>query len=136
MILKLAILFMGISLSSLTMLPGGDELEIQAGGKTLVHQYMHQGEKTGVITLVPSMENDMLRIRYAHCGQNGTGRKLCLKDPGSHTVKEWSFANATGKNYMGISIRELNSFRNTPGSYTLLYLSNELKDWKEVAQLK
>jgi hypothetical protein len=99
---------------------GGDVYEIFLNNKLVCKQQFGKflcGEKG--LQFSQSNINHNLVIRYSHCGRDGAGRKVIVKDESGHTVKEWKFADNAS---VTIPVKEiLDLEKGKPGKALKLY---------------
>jgi hypothetical protein len=87
---------------------GGDHLKVYLNNKLIHEQYIGEPVKLSNLRLDKANADDQLTFHYSHCGKIGTGRKLTVKDDKGNTIREWKFADATGKQSgMVVSVKEL-----------------------------
>ncbi|WP_346317803.1 hypothetical protein [Chitinophaga sp. YIM B06452] len=87
---------------------GRDHLKVYLNNQLIHEQYVGESVKLSNLRLDKANANDQLTFHYSHCGKIGTGRKLTVKDDKGGTIREWKFADATGKQSgMVVAVKEL-----------------------------
>ncbi len=119
---------------------GLDSYEIYLNNKLILKQSVNQPLSLRVLQLDKANDNDQLRITYKHCTLEGAGtdRNIVLKDEKGNTLKNWSFANATGSDLtMVISVKELLLLKknNARHDLSLYYIAKELPKGQMLASL-
>lgn len=93
-------------------LAGRDHLKVYLNNQLIHEQYVGEPVKLSLLKLDRSNINDRLTFHYSHCGQIGTGRKLSIRDDNGGIIREWKFADASGKQSgMVIAVKELLQLR-------------------------
>jgi len=119
---------------------GLDSYEIFLNNKLLLKQSVNQPLSLRVLQLDKASSNDQLHITYKHCTLEGAGtdRNIVLKDQNGNTLKNWSFADATGSDLsMVISVKELLLLKknNAQRDLSLYYTAKELPKGQMLASL-
>lgn len=97
-----------ICLQAFTAKAGGESFEIYLNNKLILRQAVSQSLNLQSLSLDKANKDDQLVIYYHHCGTNGKGRTIAIKDDNGHVIKEWKFGDATGtKSGMTIPVKEL-----------------------------
>lgn len=103
--------FAVVSLSALSLnaKAGGDHFKVYLNNKLIIEQYM--GNRTFTLQQLQLDKvnvNDKLTFHYSHCGEIGKSRKIAVTDAKGKIIREWKFADASGKQSgMVIPIKEL-----------------------------
>lgn len=104
---------------------GADHLKVYLNNKLIHEQYVGQEIKLSSLQLDKANINDQLTFHYSHCGKIGTGRKLSVKDDKGGIIREWKFADASGKQSgMVIAVKELLQLKRE--NLRFFYTANEL----------
>lgn len=115
---------------------GGDSFEIYLNGKLVLQQALYNNKEVKSLQLTQSSENDKVDIYYSHCGQTGKNRTITIKDGQNRLLKEWHFADATGKNAMSFKLKDILSLQNkNDNRLNLYYSSKELPDGRLLASI-
>ncbi|CAL1517454.1 hypothetical protein [Chitinophaga sp. MM2321] len=135
-----ALIILCFTAFSFTTKFGLDSYEIYLNNKLILKQSVNQPLSLRVLQLDKANENDQLRITYKHCTLKGAGtdRNIVLKDEKGNTLKNWSFADATGSDLsMVISVKELLLLEknNAHHDLSLHYTAKELPKEQLLASL-
>jgi len=107
---------------------GGEGFEIYLNNKVVIQQFGPKLDATQRLKLNPHSANDLLTIKYHHCGRVGKNRVITIKDLQNKTVKEWRFADAaTPVAAMNCNVKDiLNLGTKKDTEFKLYYASSEL----------
>ena len=121
-------------LSSFSSPAGGECFEIYQDNKMVLQRCGKDINTVQTISL-KNVSNSELTVKYYHCGQVGKNRVLTLKSSDGKTLKEWKFANTSGKDYaMKCGTKEIFSVNvANQSNLKLYYTSTELPDGKLLA---
>lgn len=133
-----ALLF--LTVSAFTAKVGLDSYEIYLDDKLILGQYVNQPLNLRKLPLDQANANDQLRIYYKHCHEPGvgTGRGLTIKDQKGNTLKQWKFADVTGKDKgMTIQVKELLALEKSHANsdLSLHYMAQQLPKGEMLASL-
>lgn len=92
-------------LQSFTAKLGGEGFEIYLNNKLILWQSVNKPFTLHSLQLDKANKDDQLVIYYHHCGSTGKDRTIAIKDDKGNTIKEWKFADASGSNNKGMTIR-------------------------------
>ena len=121
-------------LLSFTVIKGGDVIEVYAGGKQLLQQYLHMDKSVRTLQLNQPVSNDKIEVYYSHCGATGKGRVLAVKDEKNNVLKEYRYADVSkGRNFMSFHLKDVQ--KKGVNSLKLYYTSREMPDGKLLAVL-
>ena len=122
-------------LSSFSSPTGGECFEIYQDSRLVLQRCGKDMNSVQTISLSNANSNSELTVKYFHCGQIGKNRVLTLKSADGKTLKEWRFANTTGKDYaMKCGTKDIFSVKvNNQSKLKLYYTSTELPDGKLLA---
>ena len=116
-----------LSLSFFAFRPGGDIYEIYLNKQLLMKQYSTQPLAIKSLHLTKANAADQLIVFYSHCGTIGKGRKLSLRNEQGKVMKEWQFADASGKDGgMSIPVKELLQVEAQTNAALSLFYSSDL----------
>jgi hypothetical protein len=118
--------------------PGGDSYSICLNKKLLFQQYVHMDASVKTIRLSDAAPNDVLNVKYSHCGRNGNDRNISIKDSSDKTLKEWHFADIAEKTpaEMSCKVKEILTLRKIhKGKLNLVYSSRELPEGRILASI-
>jgi hypothetical protein len=133
----LALATLLITALGFTATAGGDSYEIYLNNKLIQRQFLHQPIDIRSLSLDKANANDQLVIYYSHCGQTGKNRSITIKDEKGGILKEWKFADATGRSGMSISVKELLQLqKKSSGQLSLIYTSKELPKGQMLTAVK
>jgi hypothetical protein len=136
-----ALLFTLISLSFTTRF-GLDKYEIYLNNQLVLKQAVNQPLNLRVLALDKAKESDQLQIVYSHCMRNngpGTGRSLALKDEAGHTLRQWTFADASGTDLkMTVAVKDVLQLqkKNAGHELSLYYTSHELEKGEMLSMIR
>src|SRR5688572_30703834 len=82
-------LIFAAGLVSFSVKKGGDVIEVYAGGKQLLQQFLHMDKSVRTVTLDQPISNDKIEVYYSHCGTTGKSRMLTIKDEKNNLLKEF-----------------------------------------------
>jgi hypothetical protein len=110
--------------------PGGEGFEVYVNGKLMVQRFGQEMNKPHTIRFETGTGNEMISIRYYHCGKTGKNRALTVKDSQENIVKTIRFAdeNNTAAE-MTCRVSDLIHFpQSASGALRLYYSSSEIPD--------
>lgn len=114
---------------------GTDSFKVYLNNKLIYEHFLSQKFSLDALPLDEKNINDNLTFHYSHCGRIGTDRKLVVRDEKGKTLREWTFANAQGKQSgMVIPVREILQLRQQ--NLSLVYTANELPKGQLVASFR
>lgn len=97
-----------LSALSLDAKAGADHFKVYLNNKLIIEQYMGRTFTLQQLQLADANINDKLTFHYSHCGEIGKSRKIAVTDAKGKVIKEWKFADASGKQSgMVIPVKEL-----------------------------
>lgn len=106
---------------------GGDSYAIYLNSKLVMKQYVAQPLSLASLPLDNAAGADMLVVYYSHCGTVGKGRSISVKDEHGTVLKEWKFADVTGKdNGMAIPVKDLQLLQKQHTHMNLYYAAQQL----------
>ncbi|HYC87047.1 MAG TPA: hypothetical protein VEB86_17560 [Chryseosolibacter sp.] len=115
---------------------GGDTFEISLGDKTLIEQFVHHDKSVKTITLTESSANEMLSVRYSHCGVVGNARSLALKNSDNTIIKSWNFADADKGTFPPMTCKVRDILAAAKGQkVSLVYTAKELPESKTLVTI-
>jgi hypothetical protein len=114
---------------------GGEGFEISLNGKVLVQQYGKNMDIVKTLSLEGASPNDLLTVRYHHCGKIGKNRVISIKDAQGKLVKEWRFKDvAEPVGEMSCKVQDLISLKKgNEAVLKLYYASTELPNGRQLA---
>jgi hypothetical protein len=126
-------------LQSFTVKAGGEGFEIYLNNKLILWQAVGKPFTLHSLQLDKANKDDQLVILYHHCGSTGKNRTIAIKDDKGNTIKEWKFADASGKNKgMTIQVKELLQLeKNYSGSnLNIVYFSQQLPKGRALSAIQ
>lgn len=119
---------------------GGDSYSIHLNDKLLLQHYVHSKKEVKPIGISDGAVNDVLSIRYSHCGKIGSSRTLAITDESNNKVlKEIHFPDASGETALSMTmkVKDLVALRkgNANKRVNLTYSSKELENGMVLATL-
>jgi len=116
---------------------GGEGFEIYLNNKLVLEQYGNNMNTVKTLNLEKVAEEDVLSVRYHHCGRVGKNRTITIKDAQDIVLKEWKFNDASDvasrisckvKDIVGLSKGKNNTLK-------LYYSSSELPKGRLLASI-
>ena len=121
---------------SFTKDAGGDSFEISLGDKVLIEQFVHRDKAIKTISLTDASANEILNVRYSHCGVVGSGRMLSLKGSSDNVLKTWNFPDAAKGTFPPMTCKVKDIIAEAKGQkVNLVYASREMPDGKTLATI-
>ena len=118
---------------------GGDSYSIHLNDKMILQHYVHSNKEVKPIAISESAVNDVLSVRYSHCGKIGTSRSLAVTDEQNKVLKQVHFPDASGETAlsMTIKVRDILTLKkgSTSKRVNLFYSAKELAEGKVLATL-
>lgn len=74
---------------------GGEGFEIYLNNKLVLEQYGNNMNTVKTLNLDKAADDDVLSVRYHHCGRVGKNRTITIKDAQDKILKEWKFDDAS-----------------------------------------
>ncbi len=124
-----------LSLFTFQAKAGGDSYQIYLNNKLILKQYVTQPLNIKSLELDKANANDRLVIFYSHCGQIGKERSIIIKDDNEKILKEWKFADVTGRDAgMVIPVKELLQIKsnNNKRHLSLYYYAQQLPQGRKL----
>jgi hypothetical protein len=115
---------------------GGEGFEIYLNNKLVVQKFGNNMQPVTNLSLNNIDGNDVLKVRYYHCGRIGKNRSLIIKD-GTTVLKTLHFADASQPaTFMTFRVKELWPLqKKSQGNFTLYYSSSELSEGRLLAMI-
>lgn len=136
---SLMLIALSAVLFSFSPRPGGDSFSISVNKKLLFQQFVHADKSIKAVSLTEAMGNDVLSVRYSHCGVNGKDRSITIKDASDKVLKQWHFADIAEKSQgdMNCKVKEILAIGKTnKGKLSLVYSSRELPEGRTLAAIE
>lgn len=136
---SLMLIALSAVLFSFSPRPGGDSFSISVNKKLLFQQFVHADKSIKAVSLTEAMGNDVLSVRYSHCGVNGKDRSITIKDVSDKVLKQWHFADIAEKSEgeMNCKVKEILAISKTnKGKLSLVYSSRELPEGRTLAAIE
>jgi hypothetical protein len=118
---------------------GGDSYSIHLNDKLILQHYVHSNKEVKPISISESAANEMLSIRYSHCGKIGTSRTLAVTDEQNNVLKQVHFPDASGETAlsMTVKVKDILALRkgNSSKRVNLFYSAKELGEGRVLATL-
>ena len=135
---RIFIILLGISavFSSFTPNKGGEGFEIYLNNKLVAQRFGNNMNVVTNIELSTVKGNDLLKVRYFHCGKAGKNRSILIKS-GQTILKEWKFEDASQPaTFMSLKVKEIFPLQKKGnGILYLYYSSSELTDSRVLAKI-
>lgn len=116
---------------------GGEGFEIAVNGKTVLKQYNKEMNEIRTLQVNELAPNDLLTIRYYHCGKVAKNRVVTIKDGQGKLLKAFRFKDSPDQmGEMSCSVKELLGLKKAGISVLqLYYASSELPDGRLLASV-
>lgn len=126
----LALVVLCVAVFGFTRDMGLDKYEIYLNNKLLLKQAVNAPLNLRKLQLTNAGSNDLLRIFYTHCSNQGigSGRGIAIKDEKGNVLKNWTFKDADKG--MEIPVKELQQVEKENGDKELRlhYVARELHE--------
>ena len=127
-------LIFSMGLLSFSAKKGGDVIEVYAGGKQLLQQFLHMDKTVKTVQLNQPASNDKVEVFYSHCGVTGKSRTLTIKDDKNNLLKEYRYNDVSkGRDLMSFRIKDVR--KKGVNNLKLYYTSREMPEAKLLAVL-
>jgi hypothetical protein len=127
---------LGTTLFSFSSKPGGEGFEIFLNNKVLIQRFGSEVNSVNNLQLNPAAVNDMLTIKYHHCGRVGKNRIVTIKDGGNNVLKVFRYADvAIPVAEMTLPVKDILVLKKGNGSLKLFYSSTELPNGRLLANI-
>ena len=104
---------------------GGEGFEIYLNNKVVLQQYGSDMNTIKTLNLDQAADNDLLSIRYYHCGRVGKSRTLTIKDGEDKVLKQWNFTDVSDPSArMSCKVKDIVGLRNGRNKILKLYYSS------------
>ena len=128
----LSLIIVSATCFAFTVRNGGEGYEIYLDNKVVLQQYGKQMDEVKNLPLTNAYANTSLAIRYFHCGKNGTGRTVSIRNQKNIVLKQWRYGD-TGV-MLTCNVNDITGLQNTVnGPLQLFYTSNELPAGRTLA---
>jgi len=123
--------------SSFAPLPGGEGFEVFLNNKLVLQRYGKSLDEVQTIRLSEGSPQDVLTVKYYHCGKVGRNRELTIKDGNNKTLKTIHFEDVKmERGAMSCRVKEIISLKKgTHSVLKLYYSSSELPGGRLLASL-
>lgn len=130
LILQSFLLLTSAAFFSFNSNPGGEGFEVYVNGKLMVQRFGQEMNKPHTLRFETGTGNEMISIRYYHCGKMGKNRVLTVKDSRENILKSIRFADEKNSaSEMTCRVSDLIDFpQSATGSLRLYYSSSEIPD--------
>lgn len=134
---SLALIIASIAFVSFKNIPGGEGFEISLNSKIVLQQFGSDMEKIKSIRIFSASDNDLLSIKYHHCGRIGKNRTVTVKDEQNKILKEWKYTDVKNAYAaMNCSVTEIIALKKQTGALQLYYSSSELPNGRLLALIE
>lgn len=124
-----------LSAISLQAKAGADHFKVYLNNKLVFEQYVNKTMNLQLLQLDKANMNDNLTFHYSHCGEIGKDRKIALTDGKGNIVREWKFADVSGKQAgMVIPVKELLKYQQS--NLQFMYSAQQLPKGQLIAGLQ
>jgi hypothetical protein len=129
------LLALAVMLLSFTPRFGGEGYEIFLNGKPVLKQYNKEMNAIRTLQINELAPNDLLTIRYYHCGKVAKNRVVSIKDGQGKLLKEFWFKDAfIEMGDMNCTVKELTGLKKGR-ILQIHYASSELPGGRQLALL-
>ena len=114
--------------------PGGEGFEIYLGNKLLTQQFGSKVNETKTFQLSQASYNELLLIKYYHCGKVGKHRVITIRNEENKVVKEFRYSDAANSmQSVAVPVKDLPGLKGRNISLRLFYSSTELPNGRMLA---
>lgn len=104
---------------------GGEGFEIYLNNKLVLEQYGNNMNTVKTLNLEKATDEDILSVRYHHCGRVGKNRTITIKDAKDKILKEWKFNDASDvASRISCKVKDILGLRNGKDNTLKLYYSS------------
>lgn len=116
---------------------GGEGFEIYLNNRLVLEQYGSKMNIVKTLNLEKANENDVLSVRYHHCGRAGKSRTITIKDAQDKVLKEWKFTDVPDvASRMSCKVKDiLDLHKGKDNTLKLYYSSSELPKGRLLASI-
>lgn len=116
---------------------GGEGFEIYLNNRLVLEQYGSKMNIIKTLNLEKANENDVLSVRYHHCGRVGKSRTITIKDAQDKVLKKWTFNDVPDvAAKMSCKVKDiLNLHTGKNNTLKLYYSSTELPNGRLLASI-
>ena len=124
------------TMSSFSGTWGGDSYRVYVNNKLVLEEFVHNQKSVKSIQLNQNAADDQVSVYYSHCGKTGTARNLTIRDAKNKVVKEWTYANASGKDQgMTWKAKDVLALQKSGDKFNMYYSSKEMPAGKMLAHV-
>lgn len=132
----IALLAISVALLSFTSKPGGEGFEIFLNNKPILQQFGKDINTVKSLQLSSSSANDMLTIKYYHCGRVGNNRVVTIRDEHNTILKQFHFTDSfIPVAAMDIPLKDILGLKKGTVTLNLYYSSSELPKGRVLASI-
>jgi hypothetical protein len=122
----LLLMALGILTNSFVRPAGGDSFRILLNGKMVMQHYVGHNKDVQELSLGAGKPADLLEVYYSHCGVQGKGRSISLRNGSNEVVKEWRFKDTEARTPMVFKAEEIRAIgKNGKAKGLKLYYSSQ-----------
>lgn len=122
------------TMSSFSGTWGGDSYRIYVNNKLVMEELVYNQKSVKSIQLNQNAVNDQVSVYYSHCGKTGTARHIAIKDAKDKVLKEWNYADVSGKEAaMSCKAKEILALQKSGERLNMYYSSKEMPSGKMLA---
>lgn len=104
---------------------GGEGFEIYLNNRLVLEKFGNRMNTIGTLDLEKAADNDVLSVRYHHCGRVGKSRTITIKDAQNKVLKEWKFDDVSdAAARMTCKVKDILGLRNGKNNTLQLYYSS------------
>ncbi len=116
---------------------GGEGFEIYLNNKLVLEQYGSKMDVVKTLNLEKANDDDILSVRYHHCGRVGKSRTITVKDAQNKVLKEWKFNDSPDvASRISCKVKDIVSLsKGKDKTLKLYYSSSELPKGRQLASI-
>ncbi len=109
---------------------GGEGFELFLNNKLVIQQFGKDMNKIKSLSLDAASENDVLSVRYYHCGRASKSKTITVRDDQNRLLKQWKFADVSDASpVISCKVKDILSLKKSKtSSLKLYYSSSELPE--------
>lgn len=116
---------------------GGEGFQIYLNNKLVLEQYGDNLNTVKTLNLEKASDEDVLSVRYHHCGRVGKNRTITIKDAQDKVLKEWKFDDVPSvASRVSCKVKDILGLRKgKDNTLKLYYSSSELPKGRLLASI-
>jgi hypothetical protein len=116
---------------------GGEGFEIYLNNRLVLEKFGNNMNTVNTLNLEKANDDDVLSVRYHHCGRVGKSRTITIKDAQDKVLKEWKFDDVTDvASRISCKVKDILGLRKgKDNTLKLYYSSSELPKGRLLASI-